>query len=140
MREFQTGRESLTRGEKQSAPDDDDADGPACHSCRKRRAKCSREQPCRQCVKLNTDCMYDEKRQRPGMHTGAIEALNQRLTTLEQIFLGSALLLRPLLGRLEQQSEHGNESDLAELTDALRLQLLGVARDKLVSEDAMESN
>lgn len=70
---------------------------PACQSCRKRKAKCSREQPCSVCERLGTECLYDDRRQRPGLRTGAVEALNQRVASLEQMILGQAILLRPLL-------------------------------------------
>ncbi|KYG46792.1 hypothetical protein M433DRAFT_133513 [Acidomyces richmondensis BFW] len=74
-----------------------DEDTPACQSCRKRKAKCSRQQPCRQCTRLRVNCVYDERRLRPGIRTGAIEALNQRVSAVEQMLLGQAFLLKPLL-------------------------------------------
>lgn len=30
----------------------DEGQGPACYSCRKKKAKCSRNQPCSQCLRL----------------------------------------------------------------------------------------
>ncbi|KAH8811354.1 fungal-specific transcription factor domain-containing protein [Xylogone sp. PMI_703] len=60
----------------------------ACQSCRRRKLKCSREVPvCSQCVRLKTTCLYDRKRQKPGIKSGAIEGLNQRLEALERILL-----------------------------------------------------
>ncbi|KAF1970022.1 hypothetical protein BU23DRAFT_220158 [Bimuria novae-zelandiae CBS 107.79] len=121
----------VNRGEKRPAPDSDDRnddEGPACQSCRKRKAKCSRQQPCQQCVKLRVDCVYDESRQRPGMRPGVVEALNQRLTSLEQMFIGQGLLLRPLLGQMGSPSNPpGSQSDLDGQVNALRHELLGYA-------------
>ncbi|KAF2652504.1 hypothetical protein K491DRAFT_663631 [Lophiostoma macrostomum CBS 122681] len=121
----------VTRGEKRSAPDDDDKnddEGPACQSCRKRKARCSRQQPCQQCIKLNVECMYDESRQRPGMRPGVVEALNQRLTSLEQMFIGQGLLLRPLLGEIgSRTSAAASGTDLNGQTRTLREELLGYA-------------
>lgn len=73
-----------------------DEEGPACNSCRKRKTKCSRDQPCSQCTRMNLECNYDESRERSGVKTGVIEALNQRLTMLEHMFLGQGLLFEPL--------------------------------------------
>ena len=68
-------------------------DGPACQSCRRRKSRCSKQQPCEQCERLNVECMYHDRR-RPGYKTGVIEALTKRLANLEQMFLGQALLLQ----------------------------------------------
>jgi hypothetical protein len=68
-------------------------DGPACQSCRRRKSRCSKQQPCEQCERLDVECTYDERR-RPGFKTGAIEALSQRVANLENMFLGQALLLQ----------------------------------------------
>ncbi|MAD87699.1 MAG: hypothetical protein CL912_32465 [Deltaproteobacteria bacterium] len=70
---------------------------PACQSCRRRKLKCPRESPsCSQCIRLgpldivfyfsqitltgNTEveCVYTSTK-KPGMKSGAIEALNRRL-------------------------------------------------------------
>ncbi|KAF2007162.1 hypothetical protein P154DRAFT_592344 [Amniculicola lignicola CBS 123094] len=65
---------------------DDDA-LPACASCRKRKLKCSREHPsCSQCQRLAVHCVYSPK-QKPGLKTGAVEALTKRIAFLEQIIL-----------------------------------------------------
>lgn len=40
---------SATRKRKVASTKDD---GPACYSCRRKKARCSREQPCSQCLKL----------------------------------------------------------------------------------------
>ncbi|KAH7176033.1 hypothetical protein EDB81DRAFT_31452 [Dactylonectria macrodidyma] len=45
----------------------------------RRKAKCSRDQPCSSCLKLGIDCVYDQEKSKPGMRTGAIESLNERV-------------------------------------------------------------
>jgi hypothetical protein len=142
-RPSEDARTRRPRGTKRPASDDEDDnavedEGPACHSCRKRKAKCSRQQPCRQCERLNVDCIYDERRQRPGMRTGAIEALNQRLTSLEHMFLGQGILLRPLLAQLSTTPESSHHSDLSGETDALRRQLLSVAQERSLTDAARD--
>ena len=77
--------------------DDGGEDGPACQSCRRRKSRCSKQQPCEQCERLQVECLYDERR-RPGFKTGAIESLSQRLANLEQMFLGQSLLLQGKFG------------------------------------------
>ncbi|TVY24175.1 Citrinin biosynthesis transcriptional activator [Lachnellula hyalina] len=69
-------------------------EGPAvsCQSCRRKKAKCSRRQPCSQCVRFNIDCLYDDKKTKPGLRTGAVENLNQRVVALENMFLGQGVL------------------------------------------------
>jgi hypothetical protein len=37
---------------KTSSSKTDESQGPACYSCRKKKAKCSRKQPCSQCLRL----------------------------------------------------------------------------------------
>lgn len=106
-----------------------DEEGPACQSCRKRKAKCSRQQPCSHCERLEVECIYDERRMRPGMKTGAIEALNQRLSNLEQMFIGQGMLLRPLLAQaLEDaptiQVDSGKPASLDQQADQLKQHLL----------------
>lgn len=84
---------------KRKVADKEEGPGPSCHSCRKRKARCSRDQPCSSCVKLGlsllpcrvwdwvtsantspgTDCVYDQEKSKPGMRPGAIESLNQRV-------------------------------------------------------------
>src|SRR5262245_56732843 len=77
--------------------DDGEDDCPACNSCRKRKTKCSRQQPCFHCVRLQIECVYDESRERPGIKPGAIALLSQRVSTLEQMLLGQGFLLEPFL-------------------------------------------
>lgn len=77
---------------------------PACKTCRRRKLRCSRETPvcshCRRAGELSiyffntmlmrvpfancwahsgTQCAYDNDREKPGLKTGAVEALRRRV-------------------------------------------------------------
>lgn len=89
-------------------------DGPACQSCRKKKAKCSRRDPCSQCVKLNLDCLYDDRKTRPGLRTGAVESLTQRVVALENMFLGQGVLWQQVwncLAAIQGQSPTNHSPD-----------------------------
>ncbi|KAI1474107.1 fungal-specific transcription factor domain-containing protein [Daldinia eschscholtzii] len=43
-----------------------------------------------------TQCVYDDTRSKPGMKTGAVENLSQRVASLEQMFLGQSMLWQQL--------------------------------------------
>ncbi|KAI1643241.1 fungal-specific transcription factor domain-containing protein [Daldinia loculata] len=88
--------EAQQRSKRRRISRDDDVEGPACQSCRKKKAKCSRQQPCSVCIKYRTQCVYDDTRSKPGMRTGAIENLSQRVASLEQMFLGQGMLWQQL--------------------------------------------
>ena len=83
-------------------------------SCRKRKTKCTREQPCSQCSRMNLECHYDDSRERSGVKTGAIESLNQRLSMLEHMFLGQGILFERLL---VSTSSTGHDSSSDSLQD-----------------------
>ncbi|KAM0130870.1 hypothetical protein ACHAP3_007097 [Botrytis cinerea] len=57
------------------------------------------EFPAYSSVTLDIECVYDDKKIRPGLRTGAVESLSQRVAALESMFLGQGLLLQPLLER-----------------------------------------
>ncbi|KAJ3549969.1 hypothetical protein NM208_g218 [Fusarium decemcellulare] len=60
---------------------------PSCHGCRRRKLKCSREQPsCATCLRTGEPCIYDAKKSKPGLKIGAVEGLSKRLEVLEQAF------------------------------------------------------
>ncbi|KAH2839427.1 hypothetical protein KXW08_009490 [Aspergillus fumigatus] len=65
---------------------------PACQSCRRKKAKCDREQPCSQCVRFNVICLYENGRLKPGLRAGAVEQLQRRVETLENMFIGQGIL------------------------------------------------
>ncbi|KAL2823527.1 fungal-specific transcription factor domain-containing protein [Aspergillus cavernicola] len=59
-------------------------DRPACGACRKRKLRCSRDLPqCLHCRRIGTACSYDADREKPGVKTGAVEALRRRVDALE---------------------------------------------------------
>ncbi|OAA69343.1 Transcription factor [Akanthomyces lecanii RCEF 1005] len=70
---------------------------PACQLCRKKKAKCSRQQPCTQCLKSGVDCVYEDKRSKGGVKIGVIERLSHRLDTLENMFLGQSILMQQFM-------------------------------------------
>ncbi|KAH8201601.1 hypothetical protein TruAng_004207 [Truncatella angustata] len=63
----------------------------SCQGCRKRKLKCSRDVPiCLHCQRLGALCVYDGKKNKPGLKTGAVESLNRRIEVLEDIVLRNA--------------------------------------------------
>ncbi|KAH7185396.1 uncharacterized protein B0J16DRAFT_362800 [Fusarium flagelliforme] len=61
-----------------------DTEVPSCQGCRRRKLKCSRDQPtCNHCQRLDSPCIYDLKKNKPGVKTGVIEGLNRRVEALE---------------------------------------------------------
>ncbi|KAH8680801.1 fungal-specific transcription factor domain-containing protein [Xylariales sp. PMI_506] len=109
-------------------------DGPACQSCRRKKAKCSRDRPCSHCTRYNIDCIYDDKKSKPGLRTGAIENITQRLVTLEKMFLGQGVMWQQVWRRLDRvdpshqhRLEPGNvctSASLPEYTAQLRKSFL----------------
>ncbi|KAI0015916.1 fungal-specific transcription factor domain-containing protein [Xylariomycetidae sp. FL0641] len=85
-------------------------EGPACQACRKKKAKCSREQPCSHCEKNSLECVYDDRRVKPGIKAGAIDSLAQRVSTLESMFLGQGILWQQVWRCLDAISDQ-NASD-----------------------------
>ncbi|KAH6842474.1 fungal-specific transcription factor domain-containing protein [Chaetomium sp. MPI-CAGE-AT-0009] len=58
----------------------------SCNPCRKRKLRCSRELPaCQHCRKIAADCVYETKRNKPGLKPGALENVHRRLDALEQV-------------------------------------------------------
>ncbi|CAG7554975.1 unnamed protein product [Fusarium equiseti] len=57
-----------------------DTEVPSCQGCRRRKLKCSRDQPtCNHCQRLDSPCIYDLKKNKPGVKTGVIEGLSRRV-------------------------------------------------------------
>ncbi|KAM5359842.1 hypothetical protein ACJZ2D_014184 [Fusarium nematophilum] len=64
---------------------------PSCSGCRKRKLKCSRQKPaCSNCDRLQAPCIYEARRNKPGLKSGAVESLNQRLEKVERALFGQA--------------------------------------------------
>ncbi|CAK7198459.1 hypothetical protein SEUCBS139899_001120 [Sporothrix eucalyptigena] len=147
--------ESSSSGKKRRMAPVQKDEGPACQSCRRKKAKCSRRQPCSFCKKHDIDCVYEDTRSRPGMRSGAIEQLNQRIGNLEKMFLGQGVLWQQVASCLESvaSADHGNRQtasssngrgvpndmlrasqDLHDHTAQLRTMLLGLG-DRAAGED-----
>ncbi|CRK40971.1 hypothetical protein BN1723_015824 [Verticillium longisporum] len=63
-----------------------EVDVPSCQGCRRRKLKCSREQPtCAHCSQ--SPCIYDLKRNKPGIKPGAVGSLSRRVEVLENTLL-----------------------------------------------------
>lgn len=75
-----------------SAPEETGSHAGACTLCRRKKQKCSRDDPCRSCVASGSVCVYEDG-QRRGAKPGYIDALVKRMDTLEALVLGQSLLL-----------------------------------------------
>ncbi|KAM5377893.1 hypothetical protein ACJZ2D_004797 [Fusarium nematophilum] len=59
-----------------------DSEIPSCQGCRRRKLRCSRDKPtCNHCRRLDSPCVYDLKKSKPGIKPGVIESLNRRVET-----------------------------------------------------------
>ncbi|KAK1982734.1 fungal-specific transcription factor domain-containing protein [Colletotrichum cereale] len=82
----------LTTSAPDSGPQSQDGtsenDIPSCQGCRRRKLRCSRDQPiCSHCKRLDSPCVYDLKKNKPGIKPGAVESLNRRVEVLENALL-----------------------------------------------------
>ncbi|KAK1969242.1 hypothetical protein LY78DRAFT_630224 [Colletotrichum sublineola] len=85
----------LTTSAPDSGPQSHDGtsenDIPSCQGCRRRKLRCSRDQPiCSHCKRLDSPCVYDLKKNKPGIKPGAVESLNRRVEALENALLQKA--------------------------------------------------
>ncbi|KAJ5753666.1 uncharacterized protein N7511_007819, partial [Penicillium nucicola] len=103
-------------------------DVPACQSCRKKKARCSRAQPCSECIRFNIDCVYDERRMKPGLRAGAVDQLYRRVETLENMFLGQELLWQQMW-----KTDHPNASLPGSSEEVTTIANLAQRREKLKS-------
>ncbi|KAK4063577.1 transcriptional regulator family: Fungal Specific TF [Trichoderma harzianum] len=107
-----------------TAPDTNDNpdlhDG-ACSTCRRKKQKCSREEPCRTCISSGSDCIY-ENAQRRGAKPGYIDTLIKRMDTLEALVLGQSMLLGPAITPTKDASD--DPPDLGEMLQSVRQRLL----------------
>lgn len=106
-------------------------DVPACQSCRKKKARCDRAQPCSQCVRFKVTCVYDDRRMKPGLRAGAVDQLYRRIETLENMFLGQEMLwqqvwqaLHPNSSFPEQVQNATGDTDLEQRREQLKTRLL----------------
>ncbi|KAM5366062.1 hypothetical protein ACJZ2D_010667 [Fusarium nematophilum] len=117
-----------------------DLDIPSCHGCRRRKLKCSREQPsCAHCQRTNELCVYDAKKNKPGLKTGAVEGLSRRLEALEQAFHD-----RTVQESVNQFDSSAVTSNIAHLTGAVttlatEIQRLTSSRSSLPDQPAADA-
>lgn len=52
-------------------------------------------------MRYNVDCVYDDRRSKPGLRTGAVENLSQRVAALEHMFLGQGVLWQQVFNHLQ---------------------------------------
>lgn len=78
---------------------DYDENGPACVTCRKRKRKCSRGEPCKMCYQSGVECVYEHPRKR-GVKVGIMDVMKQRIDHLEAMVMGQSILLEPLADML----------------------------------------
>ncbi|KAL2851058.1 fungal-specific transcription factor domain-containing protein [Aspergillus pseudoustus] len=97
------GRASQQQQHPDSFRSEDDI--PACQSCRRKKARCSREQPCSQCVRFDVSCIYDDRRLKPGLRAGVVDNLSRRIETLENMFLGQEILWKQMWETLHPNSQ-----------------------------------
>ncbi|KAL4878463.1 fungal-specific transcription factor domain-containing protein [Aspergillus karnatakaensis] len=130
-----------TRPSQQQQDHKSDDDVPACQSCRRKKARCSREQPCTQCVRFGATCIYDEKRLKPGLRAGVVDSLSRRIDTLENMFLGQEILWKqmweslhpgtvfPGISTAQSHEAHANGTNggIEERQESLKRSLLQVA-------------
>ncbi|KAI8307066.1 Citrinin biosynthesis transcriptional activator ctnR [Colletotrichum sp. SAR11_59] len=57
----------------------------------------------------HVECVYDYRRSKPGLRTGAVENLSQRVATLENMFLGQGVLWQQVFNALSTAT-HPNSS------------------------------
>lgn len=123
------GDEQNSREPQDTTKVEDDV--PACQSCRKKKARCDRAQPCSQCVRFKVTCVYDDRRMKPGLRAGAVDQLYRRIETLENMFLGQEMLwqqvwqaLHPNAALPEQIKNATGDTDLEQRREQLKSRLL----------------
>ncbi|ORY66049.1 fungal-specific transcription factor domain-containing protein [Pseudomassariella vexata] len=102
---------SRSKRRRLSKEDQQENEGPACQNCRRKKSACSRTQPCSACTRYHVDCVYDDRRMKPGLRTGAIESLSQRVVALEQMFLGQGLLWQQMWQTQQAAATNGRTEE-----------------------------
>ncbi|KAL7955565.1 fungal-specific transcription factor domain-containing protein [Trichoderma compactum] len=104
-------KQAASKKRKLSSRDNNqENEGPACQNCRKKKSACSRTQPCSACVRYNVECVYYDGRAKTGVRTGAIESINQRIASLQQMLLGQSILWNQLFGGLDSPTSGSVEN------------------------------
>lgn len=121
----------------------DEGARPACQPCRRKKAKCSRQTPCSQCVKNGLSCIYDKEKGKPGMKAGAIDRIHRRLDALENMFLGQGVLWQQLWTQVHATSNGAllpMAETLQEHTEQLKQRLDTLGRKRYSDEDDITSS
>jgi hypothetical protein len=138
--------------QSQSDPLKSEDDIPACQSCRRKKARCSREQPCSQCVRFDVQCIYDDRRLKPGLRAGVVDSLSRRIETLENMFLGQEILWKQMWETLhpgskfpgietretQGEGEDSARDEIRERQEELKRSLLQVAASRTDSSTGNE--
>ncbi|KAH8692327.1 fungal-specific transcription factor domain-containing protein [Talaromyces proteolyticus] len=112
---------------------------PACGACRKRKLRCSRELPiCSHCRRVGTTCGYDNDREKPGLKTGAVEALRRRVDALEDAVFQQGRTPNELPQRTSQDGKTAAVVALQEGLELLLEQLQSQSRRKRRWSDASD--
>ncbi|KAI1652460.1 fungal-specific transcription factor domain-containing protein [Daldinia decipiens] len=104
--------ETQQRSKRRRISRDDDVEGPAPAGKRKQNAPDNNR-----VLFVSNICVYDDTRSKPGMRTGAIENLSQRVASLEQMFLGQSMLWQQLWSGLENKASGHIDSPSNSLRD-----------------------
>lgn len=96
---------------------------PACVSCRSKKQKCSRGNPCQACQAAGIQCLY-VKRRIPGTKPGFYENITKRLEQLESIVVGQSMLF----SMKNPDLQYGTESpSLDQVASGVKLALQNVS-------------
>ncbi|KAK7219937.1 hypothetical protein V2G26_007940 [Clonostachys chloroleuca] len=93
-----------------SSPVPGEPEVPSCQGCRRRKLKCSRDQPiCAHCRRLDAPCVYDLKKNKPGIKAGAVGSLSRRVDALELALLKKGQDPAAFLSEDANTSSHENQ-------------------------------
>ena len=94
-------------------------------------------------MRFNTDCIYDDRKLKPGLRAGAVDALSRRIETLENMFLGQGVLWREIWegvfpGRVFPGVDNGNGNGdgIPGRKESIKRSLLQVAAETENSHDS----
>ncbi|CCF41954.1 hypothetical protein CH063_12076, partial [Colletotrichum higginsianum] len=134
----------LTASASGSGPQSQDGtsenDIPSCQGCRRRKLRCSRDQPvCSHCKRLDSPCVYDLKKNKPGIKPGAVESLNRRVEVLENALLQKSHGERGFPGSHGHDDESGGHAPAESQNVVGILSLLARELHKLNSKNRLNS-
>lgn len=89
----------------------------SCDFCRRRKLKCSRDQPrCSQCIKLNKECNYTPRQKRLNITKIHVNQLEERILLLEKL-VGRFVKTKGERERLLEEMKIESENDIFEDVD-----------------------